>query len=1498
MSNDPTLAEEAPPEAPEDSTKETEVARIVAAHADRVRELEADRWRMSERIEALEIQNGDIQASLLEQTNALERQLSQAREALREAQERHLKSEAQARDKAAERVESLRRELGLALEQQQDRAERFLKDLLESKDALIAQGRDHHAAVVELQSNTARQLLELRRALETELASERERTQSSNLQLLEAKAEASRLQQAQTASSELEAQLRADLERERQRAQEHLAQQPPSAALAQEKLRAEQAERELAASAAALKVMQSRVQLLERERLQGPPAAVASPANDAETERLKRTLNQMELNAKRQREALLRLELQAEKAKDTLSFKLGYLLIHAPKSLASMRRLPADLLDLQQEAKRRREARRGETPKGKSTKPPRAAKEPPRQTPEVTPAAESFAEETLRLFMTDGVATAARFAENAGSSNHERAIALTRLAKATKTSDPATAANLAERAYALEPLPFRAKWLAFVQHDAGAIQKPAALLAALPLDFALKPSEKARIAEIAGLARVQASLPQVPAAATPGFAPTPRSSLYVAASALPFHVSGYTVRTHALLRAITATGWQVRPALRPGYPADRGVELASDTHQHVTDGLCYEHVPGPHVRRTGLDEFVEAAAAALADCATRARASVIHAASNHVNALPALIAARRLGVPFVYEVRGLWELTAATRNVDWEMTERFKLERELETLVARNADHVLTLTAGLADELVSRGVARERIEILPNCVDPQRFAPRRKDPELMLRFGLNTSSFTLVYAGSLLHYEGLDDLVRAVAKLASEGVDATLVIAGEGEALPELQRLAVELAVERRVKLLGRLSPEEIPGLWSVADAAAFPRKPFRVCQLVSPLKPLEPMAMAIPVVVSDVAALREMVQHGETGLVHRAGDADDLTAQLRQLVHDPGLRQRLGRGARESVLRDRTWQAAGERVVAAYGRLGRNEVVAPVTLSGARTSMSPEEKAIFEQRLEQAYERGGASAVRDLAIRQAGGRSERLLAFCLLKAASCCQRFGDAQAVELARAALAKEESATTLRGVARLVYASGHFTEAAEVVDRLERAVGALKGKDDELAREVRGRSRVLSLLAAGALPERPLPTVAGRSVYFLHFSLPYVSVGYATRSHGLIAGMQAAGCDVRSYTRCGFPFDAKPELEGQQIPEFDVIDGIEYRRLLVGDRRGGTESEYLLACAEAYERVLREERPEVVHAASNYVTALPALLAARRLGLPFIYEIRGFWEITRASRDNDFENSTRYSLMRHFEGLVAKEADHVFTLTSAMKDELVRRGVRADKITLVHNGVDAERFLPLAPRRDLGERLGLPSNVPVIGYVGSFVDYEGLDDLIRACRLLVRRGADFRLLLVGDGAELASLRALVASEGVADRVLLTGRVPHEEVEAFYSLIDICPFPRKPWEVCEMVSPLKPFEAMAMRKAVVVSSTHALREIVQDGHTGLVFDKGSPEALADCLERLLLEPELRARLAETGRRWTLENRTWKEGGRIVVQGYRALLSTRSAPSSDRIPA
>jgi glycosyltransferase involved in cell wall biosynthesis len=310
---------------------------------------------------------------------------------------------------------------------------------------------------------------------------------------------------------------------------------------------------------------------------------------------------------------------------------------------------------------------------------------------------------------------------------------------------------------------------------------------------------------------------------------------------------------------------------------------------------------------------------------------------------------------------------------------------------------------------------------------------------------------------------------------------------------------------------------------------------------------------------------------------------------------------------------------------------------------------------------------------------------------------------------------------------------------------------------------------------------------------------------------------------------------------------------------------------------------------------------MTALPVLIAARRLGLPFVYEVRGFWEVTRQSREPGFESTSAYRLYERMETGAAKHADHVFTLTGPMRDELVRRGVDPWTISLLPNSCDPERFTPRDRDVALAARLGIPASAPVIGYIGTFVQYEGLDDLVAACVLLRRRGRDFRLMLIGNenvsgtdkGPITAEIERIAAETGLTDRLIMPGRVPHEEVAAYYSLIDIAPFPRKPQPVTEMVSPMKPLEALAMEKAVVVSSVAALVEMIAHEETGLVFAKGDIASLADVLDRLIGDPGLRARLGRNGRDWVVRRRTWTEMGRRARSTLDALVPVPPRPET-----
>jgi len=279
----------------------------------------------------------------------------------------------------------------------------------------------------------------------------------------------------------------------------------------------------------------------------------------------------------------------------------------------------------------------------------------------------------------------------------------------------------------------------------------------------------------------------------------------------------------------------------------------------------------------------------------------------------------------------------------------------------------------------------------------------------------------------------------------------------------------------------------------------------------------------------------------------------------------------------------------------------------------------------------------------------------------------------------------------------------------------------------------------------------------------------------------------------------------------------------------------------------------------------------------------GIPSIYEVRGLWEVTRLSRQPEWEGSDFYRMQVKMETEACMEATAVVTITTALKEEMVRRGVPEDKITVIHNGADPDRFIPAERDNQLEAELGVKGKT-VIGYIGSIVDYEGLEYLIEAASLLKQKRSDFKVLIVGDGAVWQDLQVLAKDLSVEDVVLFTGRVPHHEVERYYSLIDIAPYPRKGLPVCEMVSPMKPFEAMCMEKAIISSDVHALTEIVNDGVTGLLHEKDNVQELAAKLEILLDSPELRRQLGTQARAWVKRERDWRVLSKKFLDLYAAV--------------
>jgi glycosyltransferase involved in cell wall biosynthesis len=291
----------------------------------------------------------------------------------------------------------------------------------------------------------------------------------------------------------------------------------------------------------------------------------------------------------------------------------------------------------------------------------------------------------------------------------------------------------------------------------------------------------------------------------------------------------------------------------------------------------------------------------VAEEAARNRVAVLLAASNHVNALPALVAAKKLGIPFIYEIRGIWELSRVSRQPAFMGSHGYKQGLSLEGLVARHASHVFVISEQLKRYVHEHfGVPEERIGLLPNCFDPQAF-------EVPTSASVQPS--TIAYAGSLIEYEGLDTLLRAVAVLRDQSVACKLNIAGDGEARPALQAIVAELSLENQVRFLGKLSPADARQMVAQASVVCIPRKPYEVCKIVPPIKLVEAMAMAKPVVVPDLPVFRDELGPDSPGLFFSSGDAMDLARVLKEALANPEEMRLLGLRARAYVEQHRSWE-------------------------------------------------------------------------------------------------------------------------------------------------------------------------------------------------------------------------------------------------------------------------------------------------------------------------------------------------------------------------------------------------------------------------------------------------------------------------------------------------------------------------------------------------------------------------------------------------------------
>ncbi len=390
--------------------------------------------------------------------------------------------------------------------------------------------------------------------------------------------------------------------------------------------------------------------------------------------------------------------------------------------------------------------------------------------------------------------------------------------------------------------------------------------------------------------------------------------------------------------------------------------------------------------------------------------------------------------------------------------------------------------------------------------------------------------------------------------------------------------------------------------------------------------------------------------------------------------------------------------------------------------------------------------------------------------------------------------------------------------------------------------------------------------------RALHILDHSLPLHS-GYTFRTRAILKSLQGAGIEVRGIT------GARHAAEGPPIEE---VEGLTFHRV-PGEPAGPAglrEWREIEALRRGIERVAAEWRPDILHAHSPALCGMAGLRAARRLGLPFVYEIRAFWEDAAVGNGTGTEGSLKYRLTRALENRVVAGVDAVFTICEGLRDDLVARGHDGGKIGISPNGVDLALFgTPPLRDADLAAELGIGDG-PVIGFIGSFYDYEGLDDLVAAMPILRERHPGACLLLVGGGPMDETLRAQADASPACDAIIFTGRVPHAEVERYYSLIDVLAYPRKKSRLTDLVTPLKPLEAMAQERIVAASNVGGHRELIEDGVTGLLFPPDDPGRMASALARFIDEKYRWPAMREAGRRHVAEKHDWARN----IDRYRAV--------------
>lgn len=384
--------------------------------------------------------------------------------------------------------------------------------------------------------------------------------------------------------------------------------------------------------------------------------------------------------------------------------------------------------------------------------------------------------------------------------------------------------------------------------------------------------------------------------------------------------------------------------------------------------------------------------------------------------------------------------------------------------------------------------------------------------------------------------------------------------------------------------------------------------------------------------------------------------------------------------------------------------------------------------------------------------------------------------------------------------------------------------------------------------------------------RILHILDHSIPLQS-GYTFRTLAILKEQRALGWKTFHLTsqKQGYCNISEEDIDGWNFYRTPITSGAVTKLSILN------QVSIINSLTRRLSEVVKIVRPDILHAHSPVLNALPTLRVARSLNLPIVYEIRAFWEDAAVNHGTSTEWGIRYRLTRALESYALKHVDAVTTICEGLRNDILGRGILPEKVTVIPNAVNIENFkVDEKPDLQLAMDLGLNGKL-LLGFIGSFYAYEGLNILLRALPKMLSQNPDIRILLVGGGLQENELKALAGQLGIKDKVVFTGRVPHDQVQRYYNLIDVLVYPRLRMRLTNLVTPLKPLEAMAQGKLLMASDVGGHLELIQDGKTGIIFKSDNPDELAtkvlDLLSRYDSWPALRAaarNYVETERNWS----------------------------------